>query len=266
MKRHVWRDLGVCLIVCGTSSFAPGRSVSAAVLSANPTFGPSRIGQLRDHSKLRSPPMSGVNTKIPLGAAAIPGTQFGLVGSSGSHMTTPSSSAATGSGVGSGVTGDSAQPGVGACTAYGATNPNNGPVMTNPRVNLLFWGSWNATTANNITATWKQLTGIPALYSREAEYGIQQGSYGQRLPDYTGRPVREPARLRTCSREVCPPRCRKPTSYQRATTSLSFSCRRIPLRSWITIRGTSRITGRTGYAGMGTDPWVELHGWKLQLN
>jgi hypothetical protein len=76
---------------------------------------------------------------------------------------------------------NSAQPGVGSCTAYNATNPGGGPVLTNPRVNLVFWGSWNTTTADTITSTWQQLSGIPALYSREAEYGIQSGSYGQRF-------------------------------------------------------------------------------------
>jgi hypothetical protein len=77
--------------------------------------------------------------------------------------------------------GDSAQPGVGACTVYDATNPGGGPVQTAPRINLVFWGSWDATTANNITATWQRLASLPAMYTRMAEYGIQQGSFGTRF-------------------------------------------------------------------------------------
>jgi len=54
-------------------------------------------------------------------------------------------------------------------------------VLTAPRINLVFWGSWDAATANNITATWQQLASLPALYTRMSEYGIQQGSFGSRF-------------------------------------------------------------------------------------
>jgi hypothetical protein len=160
---------------------------SAAALS-QPAWGglpsvkdkPRLIGQLRVEPASPASGSFAPLQNIPPGASRISGSQFGTVSASGSPIP-----AQTGSSKFSAMTASSAQPGVGACTTQNITNPNNGPVMTNPRINLLFWGNWNATTANNVAATWQRLAGLPALYSREAEYGVQDGSFGQRLPDYT---------------------------------------------------------------------------------
>ena len=145
--------------------------------SKTQTF-PETIGELQP------PPTAAVSggpiamTNIPPGATLVSSSQFGTVSASGSRNSLPAQSSTTASPA-------SAQPGVGACTAFNVANTNNGPVVSAPRVNLLFWGSWDATTANNLTARWQNLGSAPALYSRTAEYGISAGSFGQRLPDFT---------------------------------------------------------------------------------
>jgi hypothetical protein len=132
--------------------------------------------------------LAGVNTQIPPNAVRLPAPTFGAIGSANPMAARPNASSdppATRKDTTS-VTEALAQPGVAACTAYNVSNPNHGPVITTPRINLLFWGTYDAAKASSITNAWQQLASAPAFYSREAEYGVQGGSFGQRLPDYVG--------------------------------------------------------------------------------
>jgi hypothetical protein len=74
-----------------------------------------------------------------------------------------------------------AAPGVPACTQQDVSNINGGGVIQNPRVRLLFWGSWNATEANQYAANWQTLANSAAFYTRVSEYSILRGSYLGRL-------------------------------------------------------------------------------------
>jgi hypothetical protein len=76
-----------------------------------------------------------------------------------------------------------AQQGVPACTAQ-AENSSGGPVISNPRISLFFYGSWDAGTASSYASPWPTLSVTPAFWKRLSEYGIGNGSFGQRLPDY----------------------------------------------------------------------------------
>jgi hypothetical protein len=71
----------------------------------------------------------------------------------------------------------SAAPNVPACTQQTIRNAG-GPIMSNPRVNFIFWGSWTSAAYQPIVNQWSALANMPVLYTRLAEYGIGNGSWG----------------------------------------------------------------------------------------
>ncbi|MEO8900315.1 MAG: VCBS repeat-containing protein [Polyangiaceae bacterium] len=77
-----------------------------------------------------------------------------------------------------------AQPGVTACTAE-TEDSSGGSVIANPRTSLLFWGAWDSGTASDYASSLQTLSGTSAFFNRMAEYGVGNGTFGQRLPDYT---------------------------------------------------------------------------------
>jgi hypothetical protein len=185
MRRR--RGAGFVTLAAGLAFFGSALADQEfAAAERHPVAGPIGSGQPPDTSRLPRPGLSGVKTPVPPGAVLVDPSQFGSVDGDGTRVTAKRrpqlapTTPATGSAP---SLGGSSQPGVGSCTAYDATNPGGGTIVPTARINLLFWGSWDATTANNITATWQRLAGLPAFYTRMAEYGIGQGSYGTRF-DY----------------------------------------------------------------------------------
>jgi hypothetical protein len=71
------------------------------------------------------------------------------------------------------------QPGIGPCTTANVTY-QGGPVVFNPRIFFIFWGSgWTPATESSILTTWTTMASRPAFYSRLNEYsGIGTGSFG----------------------------------------------------------------------------------------
>jgi hypothetical protein len=72
-----------------------------------------------------------------------------------------------------------ASPGVSACTTYSIRNAG-GPIISHPRVNIIFWGTWASSAYQPIVDEWSALSNMPALYTRLREYGIKNGSWGKR--------------------------------------------------------------------------------------
>jgi hypothetical protein len=158
-------------------------SLEGASLSANtaPLLGPGHL----QNGTLKNPPsplpnsVSGVLTKMPPDAVVLPPGEVGSIGSNESMVNTESMAS------GSSLSLAAAQPGVTCSVLNVSTNVPPANVITTPRINLLFWGVWNQTAANAITSTWQTLGATQAFFNREAEYTIQNGSFGQRFPDYT---------------------------------------------------------------------------------
>jgi hypothetical protein len=169
---------GDLLYLVLTAVLFGGRTSAAATTSAALVDGHVRNGSPVNSSNIVTSGVSGVITKIPPGAVVLAPGQVGTLDPQTPTIKGPTTS-------GTMLSPAVAQPGVGTCTAYNATNPNGGSVVSVPRINLLFWGVWNQTAANAIVSTWKTLSATPAFFNREAEYGIQNGSFGQRFPDYT---------------------------------------------------------------------------------
>ncbi|MGH7269578.1 MAG: FG-GAP repeat domain-containing protein, partial [Polyangiaceae bacterium] len=71
----------------------------------------------------------------------------------------------------------SAAPNVPACTQQSIRNAG-GPIIANPRVNIVFWGNWSSADYQPIVNQWSALASMPVLYTRLAEYGIGNGSWG----------------------------------------------------------------------------------------
>jgi hypothetical protein len=114
---------------------------------------------------------------MPAGASgtAGPSARFGPVDSNapdGLSAHTTSTTTIT-----SGAQLAAAAPNVPACTAQSMRNAG-GPIIQNPRVNIIFWGSWTSGAYTPLVNQWSALANMPALYTRLSEYGIGNGSWG----------------------------------------------------------------------------------------
>jgi len=75
---------------------------------------------------------------------------------------------------------ETVQPHVSECTTENIVS-HGGPLVVTPRVNLVFWGNFDPGQADEITSNWQVLANTPAFYNRMAEYGINNGTFGQRI-------------------------------------------------------------------------------------
>jgi hypothetical protein len=170
-------SVAACVLLgCGAKSSEFERGSDTVKEELSVAASPSDIPNGESEIPRPSSPLVSI-TRIPVGASQVPAGIRGanvVVGTHGASTTAVAAMASPAA----------AQPGVTACTEQ-TENSSGGPIMANPRTSLLFWGAWDAGDASSYASSLQTLAGTSAFYNRMAEYGIGNGTFGQRLPDYT---------------------------------------------------------------------------------
>ena len=180
--------VGVAVSVAGWSCASEDTSEigAAAVVQMELVTGGQAPVATQPGGTRKDPPSAPFRSGGVLQATPPSGTAktVGRSGSGAASSNTPALAPAAGASLAPpGVAPAAAAPGVPACTAQNVTN-HGGPVVATPRVHRIFWGTWNAATANTYDTTWSTMAATPAFYTRATEYGVTGGSAGQRL-NYT---------------------------------------------------------------------------------